>query len=533
MNLKGAVFILSCSLGLSSCIAINRPLKEIPLTEFTGKFIDTPVVKEAFASMPASTSGTHALFFDGGNRPIGQTDDFNQVYAASLQSYLEEIANKLLATYPGVKPKIQVLISDSKAFSPYSTPYNELIIPIGMLTNATTDDEIAGLLAHELSHILLNHFARVEDQIKQRRLSDSLGTLATTAIQLTTSRVQLTPGKGLAINQTSSATAQNLLSQAAIAKTLLNGITDTLWYPTWQRAQEQQADYLAADLMVASGYSVKGFRNALKRLEDYQGKQKELGDVLAKQQQSLSNDLQNFAKIEANNMLVNPNLNNLASDATKVGLNMALQTVVNIGLYEKQQQETTHPEIKERLANDRNYWSREYQNESSRPASKQKLTEALAKPDSMATIKANELAFNALQLVNNGDLKQAEKLSQLAVKTDPTSPKPHYALAMLRKAQHKNDQAIKELEAIPRWDGASLSAHHEITSSLMMSGQSKQALAYINKAEQRGWKEDFAYQKVTALYQQNDKAMAKQAYTECKEYRQVKKQCEASFARRL
>ena len=72
---------------------------------------------------------------------------------------LYEITNRLLANWPGTVPEIAIFVKRGSPFA-YGgevTASNEILIEIGTLDQAESDDELAGVLAHELSHVLLGH----------------------------------------------------------------------------------------------------------------------------------------------------------------------------------------------------------------------------------------------------------------------------------------------------------------------------------------------------------------------------------------
>lgn len=516
---KGALMrlILIITIMLSGCASIQQSSQDM-FSSFNGKYIASPQAKEQFASLRIKATSNKPLFFDGHNKLAGTITDFNKVYCLSLQTYLNQTVDKLLNAYPGEKPKVQVIISDNRAFSPSSTPYNELVIPLGMLVNATTDDEIAALLAHELSHILLNHFSREEERIKREDLLSSFINIRV--------EVEQPAQKTQMVSQA----AQDVVHQTRVTYNLINTLSDTLWGASWQRAQEQQADYLAADLMVASGYSVKGFRNALKRLDDYQGKQKDIHDLLVKQQNDFLIILAEMVVNGAKNALFNPN--QLVAGIEQSGVKLVLNAAFKTGSYVKDKLDRTHDEPAERLAENRAYWEREYKKQKGSALNQEKLVAVLSSPDSVAAIRGNELAFSALQSMNENNLAQAENLLKMAILSDPISPGPRYINALLRKRQNNLPMALYELESIQHWEGASLSAHREIILDLIATKQYPKAIIYLAKTEDRGWIEDFYVEKIDALRRSNTNSAQQAAgvvYNQCLANKHTESKCWNTF----
>lgn len=513
------------------CASALQSAKDINFShgDFQGRYLFSKEAQEAFSSAKEVPTSGHALFFDGNNRPSGFVDDFNHVYSPSLQSYLESMVTRLLAAYPGKKPEVKIIISDSKEFSPHATPYNELIIPLGMMANVESDDEVAALLGHELSHILLNHFSHIEDQIKHDRLIRALGDLATTLAKFNGAKFQISP-TGIKA-QTNAQASNALISDVAITNALIKGITDDVWHSAWQRGQEQQADFLGADLAASAGYSLKGYRNVLKKLDDYQGQKKSLNDALLQQQAQFANQIQSALSTEAQN-LVKTGKTNIVGTVANTGLNFALNSAIEVFNSIKSDSAAKHDSPKERLETSRQYWSREYKREGSKPLAKDMLSTALTQKDSKAALEANDLAYQALDIINSNNFSLAEKLVDKAIKIDPISPKPQYVQALLFKAQHKPDKVLAKLENMPHWEGASMTAYKEYIADLMTAQQYSKALSLIEQAETRGWKEDFVYEKVSSAYLAKDMDKAKSAYNQCVEYIwSARKKCKESYGK--
>lgn len=512
---------------MTGCTTLQRSKDDI-FVDFEGKYIDSPSAREAFASRHSQVTSRQPLFFDASNRQMGTTVDVNRIYSKSLQRYLENVIKRLLDGHVADKPDVKIVITDSMAFSPSATPYNEILIPLGMLLNATSDDEIAALLAHELSHILLHHFKRAEEMMKQTEMLNSWIELSTQMAQFTAIKLKPNVMTGLAVQHGMSSSARNVLSDAQITTNLIQEFSDTVWNSAWQRGQEEQADYLAADLLVRAGYSLRGMRNALRRLESFQGQQKTILNLFEDRQEALASELKKLLNNETNRFLTGGHVD-LLNDAKQEGMEFLQRSTITAAGYVKDKLSRSHLESEERLSLNRDYWRKAYRLERRRSLSTRKIKIALSKRDSLNVIKANGLAFNAKQAISEGNYQTAEKLLRKAVSLDSTSPGPRYAFSLLRKAQNKQYLALKNLQLIRNWDDASLSAHREIVSLLLIKGRNNEALTYLTKAERHGWKEDFAYDKLSALYKSRKLMAANNAYQQCLSYKNVRNKCMQDF----
>lgn len=163
----------------------------------------------------------------------------------STEAYLRDIVNRLLAGWKGPRPEIPILLVPNMSFASEVSAGGVMFIYAGTLDymrktpDVQTEDMIAFILAHELSHILLGH------------------TRNRTDVQNTTQRVM--GGVDIAASLVS---RFNIGGGGDIAKTVLlsdfgsNLISAQTAFPAWSRKQEKAADLMAVDLMAQAGYSL-------------------------------------------------------------------------------------------------------------------------------------------------------------------------------------------------------------------------------------------------------------------------------------
>ena len=79
------------------------------------------------------------------------------VRSAALEQYLNELRDALIlpSGKTGVPGRVVILANPS--FAAFSTPDGNVYISMGALQTLDSADEVAALLAHELSHVLLKH----------------------------------------------------------------------------------------------------------------------------------------------------------------------------------------------------------------------------------------------------------------------------------------------------------------------------------------------------------------------------------------
>jgi len=159
--------------------------------------------------------------------------------------YLNGIATKLLAGWPKPSVPIPVYVIPSGSFCAEGVESNAVFIYTGVLQyladhpQVGTEDHLAFVIAHELSHVLLGHTRdRARMQEMAHRVNGALG--------LAANILQRSKNSGIA----------GASQKAAMALLMSIEIADGALFPGLSREQENQADVLAVDLMSHAGYSL-------------------------------------------------------------------------------------------------------------------------------------------------------------------------------------------------------------------------------------------------------------------------------------
>lgn len=152
------------------------------------------------------------------------------VYQALQQKRLDAITNRLVSyMLPEEREKLQnvkVVIKESSDINAHAT-WGEVSVTYGMLRFTDSDDEMAVVIAHELSHLLQSH---VSKSLATNVLSTALGVAASTAVDT------LTQGSGVG------GTVGNVVSQ---------GVSGT-----FSRGFEREADYHAFRYVYIAGFDL-------------------------------------------------------------------------------------------------------------------------------------------------------------------------------------------------------------------------------------------------------------------------------------
>ena len=200
----------------------------------------------------------------GAGRPLGLASDAinqGQFQAARLrmpqtEAQLKALLGRIEGNWPYAKGQpLQVHVLGVEDYSALALPDGSVVVGFGLLDRAQSDDEVAFVLAHELSHVRLGHFAKLASLQQERRTGSRLGQLYTMGSALHSGARDISAGgTGVgAFNAESSAAGQ----RAAATNDLLRFVNDSMRAPAWSRSQEDEADALGFDLAQLASYSAE------------------------------------------------------------------------------------------------------------------------------------------------------------------------------------------------------------------------------------------------------------------------------------
>lgn len=162
------------------------------------------------------------------------------LYAPALSAYLNDVLRKILVAAPEKDVPSRVYAVDSQHINARAYPDGGLYLPLGLLENIEYEDELAFVLGHELSHVIYRHH-RSDWFVNTQRHSLAAEALAYDAIEV------IAPAKA--------ATPRNDLDDLMLANEASLMVSEDMIAPAWTRDQEEQADLLGMDMMVAAGYN--------------------------------------------------------------------------------------------------------------------------------------------------------------------------------------------------------------------------------------------------------------------------------------
>lgn len=165
---------------------------------------------------------------------------------AATNAYVQEVGRRLLAAIP---PEFQhsefrytFQVLDDHEMNAFALPGGSVYVNRGLIESARSEGEMAGVLAHELSHVALRH--GTAQVTKQLPALIALGVLSEV----------LGEGKKGQIVETAG----------------MMGLS--LYFMKFSRKYETQADILGAQIMSRAGYDPNDLANVFRALERNEGK---------------------------------------------------------------------------------------------------------------------------------------------------------------------------------------------------------------------------------------------------------------------
>ncbi|MCL2231181.1 MAG: M48 family metalloprotease [Treponema sp.] len=168
---------------------------------------------------------------------------------AALTAYLNNICYAIVINSP--RPNVfngyRLAILDSNEINAFATPGGHILVTRGLINAASSEDALAGVIAHEVAHIQLQH------SIKSIRNSRFLNAIVVTGVSAA--------GAVAGMDVTQLTAAFNESVGEVVQTMVTNGYSQT---------QEFEADNTAMSLMAGAGYNPSGLIDMLRALGSVQ-----------------------------------------------------------------------------------------------------------------------------------------------------------------------------------------------------------------------------------------------------------------------
>jgi len=164
-----------------------------------------------------------------------------------ITQYVNKIGQKLLSAMPPQPFAYHFYVIKEDVYNAFAIPAGHIFIHSGLLAAMESEDELAGILGHEIAHVVSRHLSQRIERSKKIDLATMAGMVAGVFL-------------GVATGDPTAMQALTIGSAAA-------GQTASLSY---SRDDESQADQLGLIYITNAGYNPQGLLTALKRIRSKQ-----------------------------------------------------------------------------------------------------------------------------------------------------------------------------------------------------------------------------------------------------------------------
>jgi beta-barrel assembly-enhancing protease len=350
---------------------------------------------------------------------IGQDKDLAQrradgigfVRAASLDQYLGALRTQLLAGSGVTSVPGRVTVLGNPAFAAYSTPDGNIYLAMGWLKNLENADEMAAIVAHELSHVLLAHH-------NTDQWSDFLH--KGQAWYEIAVRVKAEQNKSKTVSKTDAKNVKEVQQNVDL-------FNDKLLVPDWNRSQEREADLLGVDLMIRANYSPTAMVSMLEKLKAWEDQNKESDEAFLER-------VRQTAQVDVGQ-----------------AWNMITKKVISTA-------SMNHPKTEDRINEAAQYLDRHYGDKKLPDVHRGAWKDVVARPDVMELIKNYDSVFQAKKLLDANKLIESFAEAKIAASgSTATDAYPNWVLSRAATSLHRQadataatQRALNAVEPIPQ-----------------------------------------------------------------------------------
>jgi predicted Zn-dependent protease len=159
-----------------------------------------------------------------------------------IVNYVEKIGDRILATLPEQPFKYHFYVIKQDVYNAFATPAGHIFIYTGLINAMEEEEELAGILGHEIAHVYCRHISQKIEHSKKVGLATLAGVAA-----------------GVLLGVGGAGEAASAVTMGSVAA----GQSAELAY---SRENEMQADEVGLRFITEAGYSVDGLLKILKKI---------------------------------------------------------------------------------------------------------------------------------------------------------------------------------------------------------------------------------------------------------------------------
>ena len=181
----------------------------------------------------------------------GSSAGIPMIRDAEIEQLLREYTAPLLKVAGLSQQNVRVVIISDKSFNAFVMDAHRIFVNAGALMQATTPNQLIGVFAHEMGHIVGGHMSKMRQELAHAQTAAIIAML-------------------LGIGVMAAGAHSGSMDTANVGMAALNApqayLMNTLL--AYQRAQEEQADRAGVRFLTMTGQSAKGMYDTFKRFAD-------------------------------------------------------------------------------------------------------------------------------------------------------------------------------------------------------------------------------------------------------------------------
>ncbi|MBT8356680.1 MAG: M48 family metalloprotease, partial [Deltaproteobacteria bacterium] len=159
-----------------------------------------------------------------------------------IVNYVNKIGKKIVSILPPQPFNYRFYVIEEDIFNAFATPAGHIFIYSGLMAAMENEEELAGILGHEIAHVFCRHISQKIDRSKKI----SIATLA-----------------GIAAGIFLGAEGAGEVGSAVVVGSMAAGQSMTLAY---SREDERQADQIGLNYLTKAGYTGYGLLSVFKKI---------------------------------------------------------------------------------------------------------------------------------------------------------------------------------------------------------------------------------------------------------------------------
>jgi predicted Zn-dependent protease len=156
---------------------------------------------------------------------------------------VNDVGQKVVAVLPPQPFKYRFYVIKEDGYNAFASPAGHIFVNSGLIEAMESEEELAGVIAHEIAHVSLRHISKKIERSKKIGMATLAGVVAGVLL-----------GSGGAAEAASAVTVGTLAAGQSVAL-------------AYSRDDEAEADQVGLEHLNRAGYSAQGLLTVLKKCE--------------------------------------------------------------------------------------------------------------------------------------------------------------------------------------------------------------------------------------------------------------------------